>query len=351
MNHEAIRHKLSEFIDGAITAGEKAVIEQHLKTCSECTDALRELRKTIEHIHAIEEAESPAWMTQKIMAKVRTEAENKKGIWQRIFAPFLMKFPVQAVAVLFLAVTAYYIYTSINPAQKYAEEPVGMLAKKEAPSGRHMGEEDKAVRDAAPGVKQDAHKPGYKSLDMKYSYEKPAAPVPQEQQAASAPAPAKREAPTPTRDEADREKRPAAPEAAAPAIMAEQAAPTAGADQQLRTKHESASNERKSVNLLSADRDANIQLDITEHFVKYDLPEKMKIKGLSYTIRKFEKDIADLRWIQETGVYRSKPCSNRYVIDVELSGKLSKYFYCYDRAQITLLGVYELEGGAWTEIK
>jgi hypothetical protein len=239
MKHEEIRHKLSEFIDGAITPGEKAEIEQHLKACTECADALREIRKTIEYIHAIEEVESPAWMTQKIMAKVREEHEAKNTLWQRVFIPLFTMFPVQAVAVVFLAVTAYFIYTNINPAQKYTEEPVGMLAKKEAPAVQRMKEENKTVREAAPEAKQDSRKPGYKSLDMKYEYEKPAAPVPavpgagavatREESAASAPAPAKRESQMYAQDKADLEKRAAAPKANAvePSFMAEQAAPAA----------------------------------------------------------------------------------------------------------------------------
>jgi hypothetical protein len=169
-------------------------------------------------------------MTQKIMAKVREEQEAKKGIWHRVLAFFTMKYPIQALTVLLMAVTAYFIYSSINPAQKYAEEPVGMLAKKEGPPVGRIQEEGKAVREAAPEQKQAPLKPGYKSLDMKYSYEKPAAPVPQEQPAASAPAPEKREAPMSARDEADLGKRELAPKAkaAAPSLMTEQAASSDG---------------------------------------------------------------------------------------------------------------------------
>jgi hypothetical protein len=191
MDHNDIRHKLSELIDGVITPGEKADIERHLKTCTECSDALRELKKTIEHIHEIEDVESPAWMTQKIMAKVREDADRKKNLWQRVFVPLFTMFPVQAVAVLFLAITAYFIYANINPAQKYTEKPVGMLAKKEAPAVGRMKEGDKMVPEKAPETKRESHKPGYKSLDMKYEYERPAPPVPQERIVASAPAPAK----------------------------------------------------------------------------------------------------------------------------------------------------------------
>jgi hypothetical protein len=231
MDHNDIRHKLSEFIDGAITPGEKADIEQHLKTCTECSEALRELRKTIEHIHAVEQVDSPAWMTQKIMTKVREEAEEKKGLWQRVFAPFFTLFPVQAVAVLFLSVTVFYIYTTMHPAEKYAEAPIERIAKQEA----HEQSRD-ALKQKAPEIterreKKVAQGPDYKSLDMKYEYEKPAPPMPLEQPAASAPAPAKREAKMYAQDKTDLEKRSASPraESVAPSLMAKQAAPSAGA--------------------------------------------------------------------------------------------------------------------------
>jgi hypothetical protein len=351
MKHEEIRHKLSGYIDESITPEERAAIEEHLKTCTECSEALRELRKTIEHIQKIEEVESPAWMTQKIMAKVREEQEAEGSIWQRVFVPLFTKFPIQAVAVLFLAVTAYYIYQGINPSRKYTEGPIEPFAKKEAPSVGRIQEESKAVRGAAPEQKQAPQKPGYKSLDMRYSYEKPAAPVPAEGTIASGQAPAKQETSTSLKDEVSPGKHPAAPSAAAPAMMAEQAAPAAGAEQQLRAKSKSVPDGRRTKNFVAADREADIQIDITEHFVKFDLPEKMKKKGLSYRIRKFENDIADLRWLEETNAFRAKPCSSRYVMDVELTGKLSKYFYCYDRSRITLLGIYERKEGTWSEIK
>jgi hypothetical protein len=351
MKHEEIRHKLSDYIDESITPEERAAIEEHLKTCTECSDALHELTKTIEHIQEIEEVESPAWMTQKIMAKVREEQEAKRSFWQRVFVPMVTKLPVQAVAVIFLIVTAYYIFQGINPAKKYSEEPVGTLANKEVPVAGRTQEENKPLREAAPEQQQVPRKPGYKSLDMKDEYERPEPPVPAEGTIASGPPPAKLEAPTSSRDEITGKKHQAAPRAAAPAMM-EQAAPAAGAEQLLHAKSKSVSNEQKKENIVAADREADIRLDITEHFVKFDLPEKMKKKGLNYTTRKFETgDIADLRWMLDTNAYRTKPCSDRYVVHVDFSGSKSKYLYCYDRSQITLLGVYEFKEGTWSEIK
>ena len=351
MKHGAIRHKLSDYIDESITLEERAAIEEHLKTCTECSDALRELRKTIEHIQKLEEVESPAWMTQKIMAKVREDQEAKRSFWQRVLVPIFTKFPVQALAIIFLTVTAYYIFQSINPAGKYSEEPVGTLAKKEAPAVGRIQEENKAVQEAAPVQKQVPHKPGYKSLNMKDEYEKPAPPVPAEGTIALRAAPAKQKASTSTKDEAGQGIHQAAPRAATPA-MTEQATTATGAPLYSESKKTTVSDDHKAKSVLPADKDADDILNVSEHFVKFDLPEKMKKKGLNYTTRKFEHDdITDLRWMLDTNAYRTKPCSDRYIVHVDFSGSKSKYLYCYDRSQITLLGVYEFKEGAWSELK
>jgi hypothetical protein len=193
MNHDDIRHKLSDYIDGAVSAKEKTEIEEHLKACTKCSDALAELRKTIEQVKQVEDVEPPVWMTQRIMAKVREESERRAGIWNKLLFPLRMSPAISAVAVLFLAVTAFYIYQNIRPERKYAKTPVESFAKKEAPSaGMAQDKVGKAGESRLP-AKQAPQAPEYKSLDMKYAFEKPAPPVPKEQAsepAAAAPAPA-----------------------------------------------------------------------------------------------------------------------------------------------------------------
>jgi anti-sigma factor RsiW len=156
MDHNDIRHKLSEYLDNAVSSSEKAVIEKHLESCAECSAALTELRKTIEHVKTIEEMESPAWMTQKIMARVREEAGRKKSIWQWLFFPLRLKLPIQAVAVAFLAVTAFYIYQSVHPAMQYAKIPMeGFSAKPETPTVA-MNEPPARAQKPAPAAKTPA---------------------------------------------------------------------------------------------------------------------------------------------------------------------------------------------------
>jgi len=172
MEHNDVRHKLSEYIDGSSSLEEREKIETHLKTCAECSEALSELRKTIEHVKAVEEIEPPAWMKQKIMAKVREEATKKKGWFERFFLPFSVKFPIQAVAVVFLAVTAFYIYRSMQPASMQSETPIQEFSFVKEPVKDKLAKTD----DHAARARRAPQTPEYKALDMKQEYEAPMAP-------------------------------------------------------------------------------------------------------------------------------------------------------------------------------
>ncbi len=214
MDHNDIRHKLSEYLDGAVSDKDKAEIELHLKSCTICSDALEELRKTVEQVRQIEEVEPPTWMTRKIMAKVRVEAEVKKSWYQQFFFPISVKLPIQAVAVLFLAITAYYVYQNINPAEKYSEAPLAKFeATKPAAPTLSPAPEPKMQRESAL-PKKVPQTPQYKALDMKQEYERPAPPAPLSESGAPA---------IEAKNDAASGKQAFAPQAAAPATMQDKA--------------------------------------------------------------------------------------------------------------------------------
>src|SRR5574341_850377 len=272
MNHHDIRHKLSEYIDNSVTPEERAAIEQHLITCTECSDALRELRKTVEHIKTIEEVEPPSWMTPKIMATVRAEAE-KRSLFHRLFYPLSVKLPIQAVAVLFLAVTAFYIYQNIQPAPTPFEAPIEKIApQKDVPQAGAAAKEQKITREPSDRAKQVPQTPGYKALDMKLEYEKPAPPKPAEQ-------------PMPGKKEAAVEERFAAPQAGAsplqrgePAEQATGAAPQAESKRKafVKTDIDAApgkteiGQEKIAEQIESDSEDMKI---LSQHFANHDLPK------------------------------------------------------------------------------
>jgi hypothetical protein len=118
-----IRGKVSEYIDGIISPEEKILIEGHLQSCEECKEYFADMRKTVALVHNLEEIEPPAWLTQKVMAKIRSEVVPKKGIVQRLFSPLYIRLPLQAAVAVLLAVTTLYVYKTMQPEMKSANTP------------------------------------------------------------------------------------------------------------------------------------------------------------------------------------------------------------------------------------
>ena len=136
MECKEIEDKLSSYIDNQLSSEERMIVAEHLKECSKCSLVMEELKKTVAHIQTIEETEPPPWLEQKIMSKVREEAEQKQGMLHKLFFPRRLKIPLQAAATIAIAVTAFFTFRAIEP------EVEKVTIKREKP----VIEEEKAGR-------------------------------------------------------------------------------------------------------------------------------------------------------------------------------------------------------------
>jgi hypothetical protein len=305
MEHNDIRHRLSEYIDGSIADQEKIEIEAHLKTCQQCSDALQELRKTIEHIKTVEDIDPPAWMTQKIMATVRAEVGEKKSLFHRLFYPLRVKIPIQAIAVLFLAVTGFYIYQNIQPAKRISEAPSQKFAaKKPVPPADTAQDKIAKAERPAPRSKQVPQTPAYKALDMKQEYEKPPQPTLQGQSTEPPAAPAApvmpAEQPMPAQKEADSLKLDAS-QAGVPAAASEQAT---GSAQPAEKKSKSAALMRQTSNVAPADAVGSV-ISLRVNDIDASVRElEQAVKQLGGSIQK--KDLPNAKRIYEVSIDAQK---------------------------------------------
>jgi hypothetical protein len=119
-----VREKLSAYMEGIVPPEEKPLIDEHLKVCERCSESLADLKKALKLVRNLEEVEPPPWMTQKVMARVRSEPELKRGILQRLFYPLYIKLPIEAFAVIFVALLTVHVYKTIQPEMRLAEAPL-----------------------------------------------------------------------------------------------------------------------------------------------------------------------------------------------------------------------------------
>jgi hypothetical protein len=115
MECSKIREKLSDYLDGLVSSEEKRLIDEHLMSCESCRESLSDLRKTVNHVQNLQEIEPPQWLTERIMARVRSESQPKKRILEKLFYPLHIKLPIEAVAAVLVVVISIYIFKAFLP--------------------------------------------------------------------------------------------------------------------------------------------------------------------------------------------------------------------------------------------
>jgi hypothetical protein len=150
MNCKDIENNLPLYLDNLLSAADKRAIEEHLTSCSQCGKALAQLRKTGKLVGGLGDVEPPPWFKQKIMARVREEAE-KKSFAQKWFYPLRIKIPVQIMATIVIAVLAVYIYRSGDEQMKVVllptvSAPVMKVQKNQLPEQKMKTSADEAIR-------------------------------------------------------------------------------------------------------------------------------------------------------------------------------------------------------------
>lgn len=140
MDCKHVEEKLPAYLEGALPPDEKKLVGGHVAACPGCRAALEDLVKTERLIRDLEEAEPPAWLKQRIMAKVRGERERREGFFRKIFHPLHIKVPATALATVLIAVFAVYVFRTVEPETQYLHrvpaEPAPLVPEKIAPGPR-----------------------------------------------------------------------------------------------------------------------------------------------------------------------------------------------------------------------
>ncbi|PKN27911.1 MAG: hypothetical protein CVU64_15125 [Deltaproteobacteria bacterium HGW-Deltaproteobacteria-21] len=110
MECRKIQEMLTSYLEGAVTPEQEQLVRDHLSSCERCRCSLEDLQKTGTLVKDLEEIEPPPWLTQKIMARVRDEAEHKSAALRRFFYPLHVKLPLQAFATILIVGFAVFLY-------------------------------------------------------------------------------------------------------------------------------------------------------------------------------------------------------------------------------------------------
>src|SRR4029453_17145001 len=143
MNCGEVQKYLADFLDKSLDNERARAIEDHLAACSRCSEEMATLAECRRLVSGLPAVELPLGFTNRVMARVR-EAANPPSLWERLFLPLRIKIPLQATAVVLIAVLAAYIYQK-EPLQR--ESIVGIQPES---SFREKNETDRLAPSVAP---------------------------------------------------------------------------------------------------------------------------------------------------------------------------------------------------------
>ena len=144
MNCEEVQKYLADFLDKSLDIERTQEIEDHLTGCSLCSEEVASLAECHRLVSGLPVVEPPVGFTTRVMAEVR-EAAHPASLWERLFFPLQIKVPLQATAVVLIAVLAAYIY------QKEPLQRESRVTRQLESSPKKQGETD----NLAPSVAQE----------------------------------------------------------------------------------------------------------------------------------------------------------------------------------------------------
>jgi hypothetical protein len=128
MNCEEVQTQLLEYLDQSLDTITTKHLDLHLTSCLPCRAEADSLADCIQQVAALPIVDPPLGFAQRVMAHAR-EIERRPSIWQRLALPLRHSTPIQATAVVLIAIFSVYLYqkeqaVSLEPFQANSVQPM-----------------------------------------------------------------------------------------------------------------------------------------------------------------------------------------------------------------------------------
>ena len=108
MTCDEARARFSDVADARLAPAEQAAWDAHLATCADCRREWAGFQRTVGLLHGLPRHRAPAGFVERVMA-ARHPLPWPQRLARRLFVPVRMKLPLEAVALVLVAVGAVYL--------------------------------------------------------------------------------------------------------------------------------------------------------------------------------------------------------------------------------------------------
>ncbi len=124
--HEEIEAKLSDYVEGSLSASEAAAIEEHLRGCAPCTEALAAVKETVSALSGLHKIPAPPHFDRDVAETIRRRSGGR-FFGRRAFGD---RVPLELLAILVLGLgLALYFFLrssdtgSLRPFDRGSQRP------------------------------------------------------------------------------------------------------------------------------------------------------------------------------------------------------------------------------------
>jgi hypothetical protein len=132
VNCAEARDLYSAFVDDVLEAAERARLEAHLAGCGECPRELARFRATVSLLQSIERPRASAGFVDRVLAAARPAPWYRRAL-RGLFLPLPVKLPVEAAALVMVAVLGVQLFRSTPALREAALEEAARPAQVSAP--------------------------------------------------------------------------------------------------------------------------------------------------------------------------------------------------------------------------
>lgn len=145
-SHEELRSMLPAMAGGDLSKTDQTLLEQHLVECPTCRSELSQLQAVVAAVRSTPQLEPPPWLASRIMARVKEEQESHRSWFSRLFLPLQIKLPLEALALVMICATTWYVMQDVNRSQQRPAVPPAA----EVPAAAPVREADRVSEAQAP---------------------------------------------------------------------------------------------------------------------------------------------------------------------------------------------------------
>jgi len=138
MTCDDTRESLSALLDEGLTPDEQRAVEAHLEGCADCRRELERLRQTVALLHRVTPAHAPVGFVDRVVTAAQPKPWYRRVV-STVFFPLSAKLPVEATALVMVALLAVYTFERTPSLQQ--------AARQEAPSSSDQVERQAPLRD------------------------------------------------------------------------------------------------------------------------------------------------------------------------------------------------------------